>query len=165
MRIKAAAAILLALALMLAWQHMHGGVPAHHLLADPSLPAVSNWWGLAIMPPLGWYLAGRIERRERPESALKGLLGAGLFGASLSLCFALGRGDLCGYLMLALLPLALFYPVYRAECVLGFVLSMSLVFGPVLPVLVGAVLALAGYALFAGTRLLAASLQRLARPG
>lgn len=165
MRIKAAAAILFALVLMLAWQHMHGGVPAHHLLADPGLPAISNWWGLAILPPLGWFLVGRIEGRSNPGPALKGLLGAALFGASLSLAFAFGRADLCEYLVMALLPLALLYPVYRAECVLGFVLSMSLVFGPVLPVIVGAVLAVAGYVLFAGSRQLAASLKRLVRPG
>jgi hypothetical protein len=168
MRSKTAAATLILLALMLGWQHFHGGVPAHHLLADPSLPAISNWWGLAVLPALAWFLAGRIERRAaRPGAAhgyLKGLIGAALFGGAIALFFALGRPDLCQFVFLALLPLALLVPVYRAECVLGFVLSMSPVFGPVLPVLVCAVLAIVAYALYHGVRLIAATFRRLVRP-
>lgn len=168
MRTEAVAAILLLLALMLGWQHFNGGVPAHHLLADPGLPAVSNWWGLAILPALGWFLAGRIERRADEPGVrmgiVRGLVGAALFGGAVSLFFALGKPELCQYLFLALVPLALACPVYRAECVLGFVLSMSFVFGPVLPVMVAAILALGGAALFHGVRLLAASLMRLVRP-
>ena len=49
--------------LHLGWEYTHGGVPAHHLLNDPGLPAISNWWGLLVVPVLVWYLVGRIQRR------------------------------------------------------------------------------------------------------
>ena len=37
--------------------------------------------------------------------------------------------------------LALLLPVYRAECVLGFVLGMTLTFGAVLPTVFGSIIA------------------------
>ncbi len=54
MRTKATIAITAVMALLLGWQHLDGGVPAHHLLADPALPALSNWWGLLTLPALAW---------------------------------------------------------------------------------------------------------------
>jgi hypothetical protein len=30
---------------LLAWNHFHGGVPSHHILAREDLPEISNWWG------------------------------------------------------------------------------------------------------------------------
>lgn len=47
----------------LGWEYTHGGVPAHHLLNNPELPAISNWWGLLVVPLLVWFLVGRIQRR------------------------------------------------------------------------------------------------------
>jgi hypothetical protein len=52
----------------------------------------------------------------------------------------LGNDDVPGYLILALFPLALFLPIYRAERLLGFVLAMTYTFGGVLPTVIGSVL-------------------------
>lgn len=52
MRTKATIAAAVLMALLPGWQHLDGGVPAHHLLADPSLPSLSNWWGLLALPLL-----------------------------------------------------------------------------------------------------------------
>ncbi|HSF52731.1 MAG TPA: hypothetical protein VLA71_03215, partial [Algoriphagus sp.] len=43
---------------------------------------------------------------------------------------------------------ALFLPIYRAECLLGFVFGMTYTFGAVLPTLVGSILALIGAAIY-----------------
>lgn len=141
---------------LLAWQHSHGGVASHHLLADAALPAISNWWGGLLLPLLTGFLLYRIQKRVygKPDGlpkapqllrgAFSGFIGALTFGILLSTFFTFGEEDLCGYLILGLLPLALFYPLYRAECLLGFVLGMTFTFGGVLPTGIGLLFALAG---------------------
>src|SRR6185312_11324004 len=37
---------------MLAWEYTHGGVVSHHFLDRRDMPAVSNWWSLAVLPLL-----------------------------------------------------------------------------------------------------------------
>jgi hypothetical protein len=58
----------------------------------------------------------------------------------ISISFAHGNTSIPGLLVLALLPLALFIPIYRAEYLLGFVLGMTYIFGPILPIGMGVVL-------------------------
>ncbi|WP_020652400.1 hypothetical protein [Massilia niastensis] len=165
MRTKLTVTIAVAYALLLAWQHFNGGVPAHHLLARADLPSISNWWGLVSLPLLAWLALGRIERRQEDAdpSPAGGFTCALLFGALLAFFFAMGRGDMCEYLVQGLPLIALLYPVYRAECVLGFVLGMTHTFGPVLPIVAAAIFALGAYVLFHGIRLLGARVLRLKR--
>ena len=44
--------------------------------------------------------------------------------------------------------IALFFPIYRAECLLGFVMGMTFTFGAVLPTGIGSIFALIGAVLF-----------------
>ena len=145
----------------LGWEHSHGGVLAHHLLNRADLPAVSNWWGLMLVPALTWYLVGRMQRRLSQRSAsrpaiLAAFLGSLAYGASLALAFTLGQ-EVVTYLFLGLMAAALLAPAYRAEYVLGFVLGMTLTFGAVLPTLIACVLA----AFSVATHWLCGSLWRL----
>jgi len=136
---------------LLIWQHFHGGVPAHHLLADPEMPRVSNAWGALLLPGLSWVLLGlsrqRLSKADRPgiQAVVAGLVGGVAFGLTLSISFTSGHESISGVLFYSLLPLALFLPVYRPECLLGFVLGMSTTFGAVLPTLFGSVMALATF--------------------
>lgn len=135
----------------LAWEHFHGGVRRHHLLHRADLPSVSNGWGLLLLPALAWYLIGRIDRRRgrleegRPgplrNSVIMGFAGALLFGLLLSGCFTFRYETWAGILFQGLFLLALVLPVYRAECVLGFVVGMTFVFGAVLPTAIASLLA------------------------
>jgi len=50
--------------------------------------------------------------------------------------------------MYGLFILALFFPIYRAECFLGFVIGMTFTFGAVLPTGVGIIIALIGALLY-----------------
>jgi hypothetical protein len=159
MRTKATAAITLAMTLLLGWQHLHGGVPAHHLLADPSLPTLSNWWGLLTLPLLAWFLLGRIERRRRADPLaahgdFAAFTGALVFGAVLSVLFTAGRPAATENMVQALVVVALFYPIHRAACVLGFVIGMTWTFGAVLPTIAACIFAAAGAAMYYGVRLL-----------
>jgi hypothetical protein len=150
-RLYGTALALLAEGAHLAWEHLHGGILRHHILNRADLPAISNAWGLLLLPALTWFLLGRIQarslgltggRRDRfPNVVVAGFTGALLFGIALSTCFIHNLPTLTEYLFDVLLLLALLLPVYRAECVLGFVLGMAFVFGVVLPTAVATVIA------------------------
>jgi len=159
MRTNATMSIAMVMALLLAWQHVHGGVPAHHLLADPSLPTVSNWWGLLTLPLLAWFLLGRIDARRKADPASVPRItaafgGALLYGAALAALFAAGYTSVTDSMALVIFALALFLPLYRAEYVLGFVLGMTWSFGAILPMIAAAIFAGAGALLHLGVRFL-----------
>ncbi|MBL0358218.1 MAG: hypothetical protein IPP72_15710 [Chitinophagaceae bacterium] len=153
-RLRFTAIITIAIWLLLAWDHYHGGVPSHHLLARKDLPAISNWWGGLLLPLLTWFLLYRtqkrlmynnIEKATLPKISLDilyGFVAALFFGVLLSVFFMLGNRDIPGYMLIALFVLSLFLPVYRAECMLGFVLGMTFTFGTVLPTIIGSLLVL-----------------------
>ena len=41
---------LLLMVVQLVWEYSQGGVVSHHLLARKDMPAISNGWGLLVMP-------------------------------------------------------------------------------------------------------------------
>jgi hypothetical protein len=150
---------------LLIWNHYHGGVPSHHILARKDLPEISNWWGGLLLPLLTWLLLYRIQKRLLLNSVDKsatlmlpvnnilfGFAGALLFGILLAAFFTFGYADIPGYMLIGLLLLALFFPIYRAECLLGFVIGMTFTFGAVLPTGVGSLLALTGAVLYLAVR-------------
>ena len=159
-RLYLTATVSLSIWILLLWDHFHGGVPKHHFLANEQLPAISNWWGGLLLPILTWFLLYRIQIRITQQSN-QNLKGPGylkkifypfacalVFGILLSTFFTYGYTDICGYMILALLPIGLFIPIYRAECLLGFVIGMTFTFGAVLPTIIGAILVLVGVVLY-----------------
>ena len=137
----------------LTWEHFHGGIRSHHFLNSADMPAISNAWGALLLPALAWFLSAFIQKRlsltsdakdssqKLPPSIVVGFLGALLFGILLSASFTHGHETITEYLFMGVLLLALLLPVYRAECVLGFVLGMTFTFGAILPTLVASVIA------------------------
>ena len=164
LRIGLTATATLAIWSLLVWQHFHGGVAAHHLLHNPDLPRISDWYGGLLLPVLTWCLLSltrrRIEAAESPGlmPAIVGLVAGLAFGIAMSVTFFSGYQSITSYLFFSLLPLALFLPVYRPECLLGFVLGMSTAFGVVLPTLFGSLMALATFVIH---RFIGQPLQRL----
>ena len=145
---------------LLLWDHFHGGVPRHHILANKDLPSISNWWGGFLLPLLTWFLLYRIQVRinhqKKDDAEVSGFLKKVLygfiislfFGVLLSVFFSFGYPDMCGYMMLALLPIGIAFPIYRAECLLGFVIGMTYTFGAILPTGIGTILLLLGALLY-----------------
>jgi len=137
---------------LLIWDYFHGGVPSHHILAREDMPSISNWWGGVLIPVLTWFLTFRIQKRltreaihpvtEVPRNVWLPFLTALLFGILLSVSFAFRVSGLPGYMMLSVFVMALFFPVYRSEYLLGFVLGLIYTFGGVLPILIGSILIL-----------------------
>lgn len=146
-----AALALMAEALHLGWEALHGGIVSHHLLQRADLPGLSNAWGLLLLPALAAWAAGRLPRsRGTPRDWLPVALGFAvplLLGASLSLAFQLQAQALTETLFFSLLLLALLLPAHRPESLFGFVLGMSWTFGAVLPTLIGGILAGLSWAL------------------
>jgi len=158
-RIYFTALVSLAMWSLLAWNHYHGGVPNHHLLAREDLPSISNWWGAVSLPLLTWFLLYRVQKRMAnqdetvsvsgiPQQVVYSFVGALAFGIALSVFFTLDYSGFPVNMLKALLIAALFFPIYRAECMLGFVIGMTFTFGAVLPMLVGSVLAILGAVLY-----------------
>jgi hypothetical protein len=145
--------VLLAEGAHLLWQHLHGGVVSHHLLQRADLPAISNAWGALLLPALTWFLLGRTRKRllrrgdadeaasKAPDNVPLGFFGALIWGGLLAAAFTGNLETITSSLFFGALVLALVLPVYRAECLLGFVLGMAFTFGAVLPTLVGSVIA------------------------
>lgn len=142
--------------LLLFWSHFNGGVPSHHVLNRKDLPEISNWWGGFSIPILTWFLLYRVQQRlgnrvndsEFPPAILYAFAGALCFGILLSVFFTAGFGDIPFYMMVGLLILSLFFPVYRAECFLGLVLGMTYTFGGVLPIGIVSILTSIGAILY-----------------
>ena len=159
-RLYFTAVVFIAIWSLLAWNHFHGGVPSHHILAREDLPEISNWWGGILLPVLTWFLLFRLQRRvfgnrageskvsKFPVYSIYGFIGALFFGIVLSAFFTFDYTDIPGYMLMGLFLLALFVPIYRAECILGFVIGMTFTFGAVLPTIVGCILAFIGVVLY-----------------
>jgi hypothetical protein len=143
---------------LLAWDYYHEGVPTHHILQREDLPGISNWWGGLLLPAITWFLTYRIQKRvisndnsqvsEFPKNIIYGFTGALIFGIILSVFFTLGNTEMPFYMLVGLLVIALFFPIYRSECLLGFVIGMTFTFGGVLPVAIGSVFAIIGAMLY-----------------
>mgnify|MGYP001497388928 CR=1 FL=1 len=155
-RLYFTATITIAIWLLLLWSHSNGGVPSHHVLNRKDLPEISNWWGGISIPMLTWFLLYRVQQRlgnkandsKFPPIVLYAFIGALCFGILLSLFFTFGFADIPFYMMVGLLILSLFFPIYRAECFLGFVLGMTFTFGGVLPIGIVSILTSIGAILF-----------------
>jgi hypothetical protein len=138
------------IAMLLGIEHLQGGVVSHHVLQRDDMPAISNWWGLLLVPVLSWFLTGFMYQRvvtSYPTSLLAGFAAALLFGITLSMFFQAGQTQVLFYMMLSLPLFALLFPLYRAEYLLGFVLAMSYSFGAILPTAIGALVVLMSFVL------------------
>jgi len=151
---------------LLLWQYSHEGVPSHHLLHRADLPAISNWWGIALLPALTWLLLMRINKRvldknwleidqgtnqeteKYPSKIVISFVIALIYGGLMSSFFVLGKQELTGIMFQGIFVLALFFRLYREEFALGFILSMSFAFGAVLPTIFACVIGLAAFILY-----------------
>ena len=135
-------------AALLAHESLNGGVRSHHLLDRRDLPAISNWFGLVVLPVLGWLLGTRLRNHLSAVTGNASPVGIGvplvcslLYGAALAASFELGASAASSGLFVGLFVLAVVLPIYRVEYIFGFVVGMAFTFGAVLPVLVAAVVA------------------------
>jgi len=151
-RIYFIAVVSLAVWTLLAWRYFHGGIPSHHLLANPDLPSVSNAWGALLIPLITVYLSYRIKKKLLEEKtpadrvALKKVIlhfaFAALYAITIALAFTFEFPEMSDYLFRGLLVMAVILPLYRAEYYLGFVLGLTYFFGAVLPTFIGGVIVL-----------------------
>lgn len=154
------AIVVIAIFTLLFWNYFHEGVPSHHILNDESLPEISNWWGGLLLPLLVWFLFYTLKKRvvgikdenrsvqKFPINIIYAFICALILGVLLSVFFTLGYANFPAYIILIILVSGLFFPIYRAEYLLGFVIGMTFTFGAVLPTGVGFILALIGAFLY-----------------
>jgi len=143
----------------LLWEHYNGGISTHYLLHDDNMPGISNLWGLIIVPIFTWVVSGlvRIQQDGKDKNKHLPVLLRGVYlfltGALISIFFYQNpESALPLYLTIALLALAFFLPVYKAECLLGYVAGTLFMFGAFIPVIAGTILWLLFFTAYKGTR-------------
>lgn len=156
-RIGATLAVTAVIGTLLVWQHFNGGVPSHSFMARDDMPSISNGWGALTLPLLTWFALGNVGTRlaagrVTERAATLGALGGLLFGAVLATAFELKYNDIPGAQVQLVPVFALFVPIYRAECILGFVLALAYTFGGVLPLIIATVLAVIGAVMYHAPR-------------
>jgi len=87
-----------------------------------------------------------------------------LYGAALATSFELGASTTTSDLFFGLVVLAAALPIYRVECILGFVVGMTFTFGAVLSALVAVVLAAVSVTVRFAFRSVIAAIRRLTHP-
>ncbi len=130
----------------LVYEDITDGIQSHHLLNDPELPLISNWWGLISLPLVGLVFGIRVQSlapnagwKDFPQDVWMGFIGALAYGALLAISFENDLISITNIIFFGLFPFALVIPVYRAEIIFGFVVGMTFTFGGVLPLLVALV--------------------------
>lgn len=154
--------ITLAIWLLLAYNYFHGGIPRHHLLADPSMPSVSNAWGGLVLPLLAvavvYFVRKRMQQKDEAGArqvmtrAALGFALSAAFGLTFASLFMAQQNEVLNYLVMTLPLLAFLFPLYRAEFVLGFVLGMTYTIGAVLPAAFASLVAIMSAVLYLGVR-------------
>lgn len=157
-RVRLAALAAGLVALHLGWEWARGGIASHHFLADPSMPAISNAWGLLWLPLLAALYAPSIRQRAVGQglrarwrgNILAGLLGGLAAGGAIA-AFVVFRPNLDGTWVLGgLLALSLALPVWRGETVLGFLAGSMVAIGAILPSIFAFVFAAISFAVHRG---------------
>ena len=121
------------------WEHFNGGIQAHHLFQRADMPAISNAWGVVLLPALAWFLSGRFLKRAVDAHSARnigiGFAAALLVGVALMASFLSGLESASFYLLLGAILSGFVVRVYRGEYILGFVLGMTVAVGPVIATL------------------------------
>jgi len=137
------------------WDYFHGGVPSHHLLQRKDLPAISNWWGVILLPTLSWILLTKTEKRLQPKYGKQWLIKSiPLFFLGVIIALGIVTAFNAKYIALLskipylFLVISFFIPIFYAEFMLGFILAMMYTFGVFIPTLFILVFGLLGFVIF-----------------
>ncbi|HOY13023.1 MAG TPA: hypothetical protein PLY70_07780 [Saprospiraceae bacterium] len=138
---------------ILMWDYFHGGVPSHHLLANENLPEISNWWGVITLPLFSYFLLMRMKKRLNNEDQNKNLFllpffFSLLYAITLAVSFSTGNTKISSLLFQSIPLIALFFPIYLSEYLLGFIIGLVYTFGGVLPIIIGGVIAIISYIIY-----------------
>lgn len=135
----------------LAWDYFHGGIPTHYLLHDGDLPGITNWWGAIVLPFFTWFLLYRIHKRidgpnmpvasESLRIIILRFFAAAFVAIAISIFF-MNSIDVIDYIMGCLFVLAFFFPLYKSEYLLGWVLGSAFIFGAIIPISFSSIIAL-----------------------
>jgi len=141
------------------WDHLHGGIPTHYLFRSKDMPGIPNWVGALILPFFTWFLVFRIRKRVNSDTSRESLkkvvlrfLAALSVSVALAVCFMNGI-EIPKAVLLSILALGLFFPLYYSEFLLGWVLGSAFTFGAVIPMGFGSIFALVCFVLFSLGRL------------
>ena len=142
------------------WDYFHGGIPTHYLFHDKNMPGIPNWIGAIILPFFTWMLLYRMQKRldkpittETKRNLFLRFLAAVIVAIGIAVCFSLGI-EIPSFVLLGILGLGFFFPLYYAEFLLGWVLGSAFTFGAVLPMGFGSIFALICFILYQVGRLL-----------
>ena len=136
------------------WDYFHGGIPTHYLFHNKDLPGIPNWIGAIVLPFFSWFLLYRIQKRTESKKSANSIrkilirfLLAAAVAITISVCFMNGI-EIPPLILLSILGLGLFFPLFYSEFLLGWVLGSAFTFGAVIPMGFGSIFALICFILF-----------------
>ncbi len=130
------------------WEYINGGVLTHHLLADPSMPGLSNWWGLLSIPVVTFILLSwRDRNRDRETSLMNGaqFFLAIAYGVIMCILWRTGNDAYMPYLLVLPILISIWKPVHSISAFLGLLFGLMYAFGGILPIMLGIVLTAASF--------------------
>lgn len=136
----------------LIFEHFTTGVQGHYPFHDDSLPFISNWWGIIVVPLVTFCLTTLLTKHYGelyPRQVWIHLAGGGLYAAINAVLFFSGNVELLSALVLpSVVILALFFPIYRPDYVLGYYIVSTVGFGSVIPLIGSVVFAVIGFIIY-----------------
>ena len=124
------------------------------------MPGIPNWVGAMILPFFTWLLLARIAKRVNGNTSSESLkkvflrfMAAAVVSIAIAICF-MNDIEIPSFVLLSILGLGFFFPLYYSEFLLGWVLGSAFTFGAVIPMGFGSIFALICFGLFIFGKLL-----------
>ena len=130
------------------WEYINGGVITHHLLADETLPGLSNWWGLITIPLVTFILLSwRDRNRSKEESLIDGLhfFLAIIYGICLCILWNTGNESIMPIVIFLPAVVSIWKPLSTISFYLGLLFGMMHTFGGILPIIAGIIIVMASF--------------------
>lgn len=143
--------------LLLNFEDNHNVLTIYTFSTYPFSFEIPSWSAVILMPTFVYICLCLIQTqfkqntRKRAKVTTFSLIGFLLsfnYGATISGSVYLGYPDYVGVLIIAIAFIAFLVKAYRAECILGFALSLSIVFGALSAIVYSVITAAMCYALY-----------------
>lgn len=141
--------------ILIAWQLKNNQVAEYSFSFEHYRLTITNWWNLVLLPVTAYICLQHSHKRilkakkhkQAGENTLRliGFILSFNFGATMAGCNYLNMEFYSLFMLACLFVISIKINVVRAECLMGFVLSMSVIYGAVISMLYALAIAILCY--------------------